>query len=204
VSDPADDLRAFLAGDPPLTGEDAREAGHWQVNDDRHAQRLLRKLALLRSEAARIKQAADDEIALVESWRDIALAGLHPDIASLEGALGDYWRRQLEEQLAELMATGLTRDEAWAKLRVKSRKLPGGTLVARRTPGGREITDPDLFVAWAETHGRTDLLRLAPAKKAIDTAEDLNTAGTVIVAVGGEIVPGLAVRPPEERFSVST
>lgn len=144
----------------------------------------LRKLGYLDTVEADTRRAFDAEIQLLEQRRNDALRTI---------ARRQSWHT---EALAGLHGAMLAEDP-----KRKTIVLPSGTLKATVPKTARlYVTDPDVFVAWAEAHGRKDLLRVTtvPARDDINRAVDLRpqsmpSPGSAerVVDASGELVPGL-------------
>lgn len=220
-------LADFLDDGYVEPGDDEGRAA-FRIEDDGAAGWALRQLGRLDAEEARIhdtaaaqRQAALDFIAELDSWEAAEIETLAPSRRFFTGALGDFWRRQLEPEVEELLARGLPFDEAWAKVKAKSRKLPAGTLSAKKPAASVVVTQEEDAVAWAVEHKRWDLLNMAPASPAAAAAvlHDLGRdelvrftpAKTALLAlaedrhvvVNGEKVPGVVIERPGVEYSAT-
>lgn len=189
--DLADDLAAHLADQYDLPEDDeARARFVW--DSDSKANWGLRELGKLRARQADIARLAAEQRALIDEWAERQAAVLDHDVRHFEGALGDYWRRQLDAELEPLIAQGLTFDEAWDKLKRKSRELPGGILRAAKGRRSVVLEDPTSFVNWARENGHLNLLtdpQPEPSKLAIAAAPCVD--GHIVL--DGEKAPGVRI-----------
>lgn len=102
----------------------------------------------------------------------------------------------------------------------KSRTLPSGTLKSAGQPVSVEVDDPDLFLKWAVEH-MPELVNFgepkppvpSPAKANIKSSigQLLATAGkpdpdgvSVVVAEGGEVIPGIRLVKPDDKITIET
>lgn len=182
----------------------------WRIENDHVATWALRKLAAAEVEQARISELADAQIERIIDWRTKELRKPKRDEEFFRGHLSAYWRREMAALLEPLIEKGMTPEEAWEAVRKKSRSLPTGKLVARRTPAGVEVVDEEAFVRWAQENGYEELLRAKPALDAIKKLPVYD--GGVYVEVPHDPakepaeapetfpVPGVKVKPVEFRY----
>lgn len=180
--------------------EAPEERERFRFDSDSKADWGLRMLAKNRAEQAQVLALAQEQHDRINEWVGKRLAALRVDEGFFEGGVADYWRRELEPEIVERMDQGLTFDEAWAKVRGKSRKLPHGTLKGTRGTTKVVLEDIDAFVAWAQTNERLDLLTTpapVPSKSAISDLDVIDGA----VVIDGEVLPGVRVDDPGVRWS---
>lgn len=184
------DLAEHLANQFPDL--DDEERSRFVINDDGKANWAFRKLARVQASIADVRRQAADQRALIDEWERGELDRLEAEERSFEGALGDYWRRELEPEVDELMAKGMSFDDAWAKVKKKSRKLPTGTLSASKGRETIQVEDDEAFVAWARENALYDVLSVTyrPSK---DALAQYNRKDGAIVTADGEKVPGVHV-----------
>lgn len=210
ATDPDDDQHTMLTSDgrelhtkfgPPPEPETP-----WRIENDHVATWALRKLAAAEAEQARVKELAMAEIQRIEEWEAKELRRPTRDADFFRGHLAAYWRREMAAVLEPLIEKGMTPEEAWEQVRKKSRSLPTGKLVARRTPAGVEVVDEEQFVRWAQENGYEGLLR---AKPALDAIKKLPVVDGEVVIHGPTLpdtepdawtVPGVKVKPTEFRY----
>lgn len=187
------DLAEHLAKqyqEPEALGDEETSAPF--IEDDGKANWAFRVLAGVQAEMVSVRQQAEDQRALIAEWEKGELDRLAERERFFEGALADYWRRQLEPEVEALMAKGLSFDEAWAKVKAKSRKLPAGTLSATKGRESIQIEDDEGFVAWARENALYGLLntRYTPSK---DALAEYGREDGHIVTPDGEKIPGVQV-----------
>jgi hypothetical protein len=192
------DLAEHLANQYELP-EDEEERDRFVIDNDSKANWALRRLAGVQAEAARVREQAREQHALIDEWEERELDAIGRDERRFEGMLGDYWRRQLEPEVDRLMATGLTFDEAWSKIKTKSIKLAAGTLSAAKGRDSIVIEDDEDFVTWARENALYDVLNVTyrPAK---DALAKYNRRDGSLVTPDGEKVPGVQVVSPGVQY----
>lgn len=165
------------------------------IEDDGKATWAFRVLASIQAEMDAVRRQASDQRELIDSWEKAEVERLAERERFFEGALGDYWRRQLEPEVEELMARGMSFDAAWAKVKAKSKKLPTGTLSATKGRESIVIEDDECFVAWAKENVLYDLLntKYTPSKEAL---AQYNREDSHFVTPDGDKVPGVQVVAP--------
>lgn len=190
------DLDQHLDGlGPDLSDDATRDA--WRIDGEGEAGWALRQLARAVAEEQRIRQLADDRIALIEQWRDQALKAPLADGEYFVGRIRD-WRRRLQAEDPTTPATI---------------KLPEGRIERRKNPDAVEVTDDALFIAWCDLNEEPELVRetRAPAvnklKERISSGRysvKTNEAGVEVVVdtATGEAVPGVSYRHGEHRVDV--
>lgn len=188
------DLAEHLANQHEVPEDDEGRAG-FSIDDDGLATWAFRKLAGIQAEAAGVREQAEDQRALIAEWEKAELERLARDERFFEGALADYWRRCLEPEVERIMATGLSFDEAWAKVKTKSRKLLTGTLSASKGRESIVIEDDDAYVAWAQENGLYTLLNVT-YKPSKDALAEYNRQDGQFVTPEGEKVPGVFIQQP--------
>lgn len=192
--DLAADLADHLADQYDLPEDDEGRA-RFVWDSESKANWGLRELGKLRARQGEIQRLAAEQRALIDEWAERQTGALDHDVRHFEGALADYWRRELDAQLEPLIAQGLTFDEAWAKLKRKSRELPGGILRATKGRASVVLEDPTSFVNWARDNGHLQLLSYPepqPSKAAIAGAPQVD--GHVVL--DGEKAPGVRIDTP--------
>lgn len=193
------DLAEHLEGQYALPAEEEERAG-FRFDSDSKADWGLRMLAKNRTERQRVLDLAREQHDVIDRWTDERLDALRVDERFFQDGVADYWRRELEPEIVERMDQGLSFDEAWAKVRSKSRKLPHGTLKGTRHATKVVLDDIDAFVAWAKANERSDLLSMpapVPSKSAIAELDVINGA----VMLEGEVLPGVHVEDPGVRWA---
>ena len=193
------DLAEHLEGQYALP-EDEAERERFRFDCDSKADWGLRMLAKNQAQQAEVLALAQEEHDLINQWVGARLDALREAERFFQGGVTDYWRRQLEPEVEERLARGMNFDDAWEDVRVKSRKLPHGSIAARRGTTKVVLEDVTSFVAWARANGRLDLLTTpepAPAKAAIAKLPVVD--GSVVV--DGEKLPGVRIEDPGVRYS---
>ncbi len=143
--------------------------------DKQNANRALALVAKLEGQMADVNKLADDELALIESYRKTELERLEKKRSWLLFNLENFARQQMEQ-------TG-----------EKTCRLPKGSLSLRKGRDRIEIQDMTLFLKVAAKYG---LLRTTPAKD----EPDLKAVYAHYTRTG-EIVLGTKVIPATTNFS---
>lgn len=172
----------YLPGidEPPALDESEAERQLWRLS------KVEGQMDRLRMNAADMRKALDDREAEL-------LAPLLVRQSELRDWLVSY-RRFLENTDPRLP---------------KSYQMIGGVLTRRKGVASVEVDDLDGFVAWAEAN-RPDLLRRVPERVEVDKAAvkaapfsrhgDNGTED--LIDAGGEVVPGVRLVTPEDRYDV--
>lgn len=160
------------------------DADAWLIADLDRADRTLRRLAHMDAELADVDalyRLRRDEL---DAWRDAARARDLRVRVFLEARLEQFHRARLA-----------------ADPRAKTLHLPSGESTSRKGQASWRYTDETAFVAWAQANGRNDLLRetVTPDRGAVKKA--FTAKDGMAVTADGEVVPGLAVEPPERTFT---
>lgn len=179
---------------------DAPQRKGFQIEDDEHAERVLRRLDRWQREADRIARMAADERAKIDAFVAANLGtkddpkGAAREVAFYGGALTDYYRRRADAD-----------DSTPQTLR-----LPTGTIGRRKNPDTVEVDDPGAFVEWALEHDRADLISevvpvgKAELKKALTPQTDPKDAerGAILhfVDEDGAAIPGVKLHVGEDRY----
>jgi phage host-nuclease inhibitor protein Gam len=186
-----DDMQAWLAGDGPYgqPGDDPDAP-----KDADGANRLLRARARREAELADIALLADAEHARIAEWVADRAAGPTREVEAIDRAL-EGWARA-------------THDASGG--RVKTWKLPNGTLKLTAARESLIVDDLDAFVAWADDGGGAHLyvekvtrtpdaaaLKAMPGRLDLspEEAEGTDPAVTArhLVDHSGEVIPGVHV-----------
>lgn len=179
---------------------DAPERKGYVVEDDEHAERVLRRLNRWQREAKRIEEMAAAEQAKIDAFVAANLGtkdeprGAAREVAFYEGVLVDYYRRKADADPDT----------------PQTLRLPTGTIGRRKNPDSIELEDPDAFVEWAVAHDRLDLLSdVTPAAKSVLKREltpqtDPKNAqrGELLhyVDEDGAAIPGVKLRVGDDRY----
>ena len=159
--------------------QDQIEPGHWEVTDPGSADWALRKLGKVDAEAHAVSDLAEQQIAAIEAWRGAEHKRL--------GTQRENW-----ETLLTVYHRGLWIEDE----KVKTIRLPHGTLTARKLPDNIEIEDVKTALAWALACN-DDYVRFPEP--------ELNRAALKeAVLKNGEIIPGVTATVGAVRFTVST
>lgn len=121
--------------------ENLRPAERWRIEDDGAAEWALRHLVRIEAEEQEIAAQAAAWVAEIQRWAQERSKPLAARRAFFEGAALDYLRRLREEDP-----------------KIKSRKLPSGTIKSSASGAKVGIADEDAVVAWAREHLEGDEL----------------------------------------------
>lgn len=120
---------------------EASKAAHWRIEDDGAAEWALRHLARIEAEEAEIAEQAAAWVAEIQRWAEERSKPLIARRAFFEGAAADYLRRLREQDP-----------------KIKSRKLPSGTIKSTGSGAKVAIADEAAVIAWAREHLEGDEL----------------------------------------------
>lgn len=201
---------------PPI--DDVPALAAFVVDDDGKATWAARRLANHKAAVARMEDQAAAELARIDAWAEERKA---PIVEWLDDSTrGEKSRVEWFTGLLVGFARRLHRDDPDCP---KSRKFVGGSCGRKKKPDVLVIDDPALFVEWALTAGRHELLKIEPRSSAIkseigvsaDVAEfivpkvdrDKKGAPTtpgqtseVVVVETGEAIPGVTYMVGEEDY----
>lgn len=138
------------------------------------ADQMLAALMVLEQQAEDVNKLADDETAIIETYRTIELGKIEKKMSWLEYNLEQFIRS--------------TKD--------KTINLPHGALRLRMGRDKIEITDMEKFIPVAERKG---LLKHIPESFEPDMQKVL-----AYVRQGGILPPGASLTPAQSRFSYTT
>ncbi len=161
-----------------LESEQKEKQQHLEMNRLK-ADQVLSALAVLEQKAAEVNQLADQEIKIVEDYRQAELQRIEKQASWLAWNLEQFMRRT-------------NRDDPGCK----SIALPHGSLKLRLGRDKVEVTDLAKFVPVGEKKG---LLRQVPES----FEPDLQKIASYIKATG-VILPGVVVTPASTKFSYTT
>lgn len=176
-------LQDYLDGD--LTNLEAEPT----ISGEGDATALLRRIANLRTRIRQNSILANDEVGKIRGWEREVNDPLERQAEFFESIVEDYMR--------------YLRDSSDGK--TKSLNLPTGKISTTAKQPKWEVEDLDAFTRWALEHN-PDLIKLdyKPAnlselKKAlVDNGE-----GEAVHPGTGDFVPGLAIKKPEQPYSVT-
>jgi hypothetical protein len=148
----------------------------WQITEAGEAEWVLRKRAVVVAEIAQVDALVDEQVRVLEEFREREHARLLPSLNNWDTLLAKYHRQKLAED-----------GEA------KTLHFPHGTLTARKLPDNVEIADEVALLDWALEHEP----RFVRVKESLD-----RSAIKDAVLKSGEIVPGVKPTEGEVRFAV--
>lgn len=165
-----EDLEALLAGDEPDWDTDLEAP-----EDADSADRMLRRMRLLREERDSALEVAQAQRARIDLWLSCEQSRIDARLESLRSALEIYHRRLLAQDSKR-----------------KTVSLPNGRLVSRAQQPEYQFEEP-VFVDWAERYN-PDLIRVKEVRS-IDKA-----AAKKFVADQGTTIPGVTVVERGPKF----
>jgi|ERR1019366_9107194 phage host-nuclease inhibitor protein Gam len=143
------------------------------INDDSEAIWAMRNLAHAQKRIDAVDYQAQNEIARITQWSDLATKSQRTTTTYFSNALQSYMVRLREEGRKSLI-------------------LPDGEVTSRSTQSKAVVNDSEAFLKWAEANGHTEWVRtklepnISALKGAIDFIDDV-----VIDTATGEFIPGL-------------
>lgn len=169
--------------------EDPEAVARWEVTDDNAAEWALETRAEALAEIARCDHWRDQKVAAVEERHRLATQDPHRTIAVMDAKLIDY-RLRLEAENPKLP---------------KSYRLPSGTLTRRLGSVRSVITDPTALAQWCGEN-LPDALRstvlTSEVAKACEATIGKGPGSGVLVADGGEVVPGIEQTRGDDTYTV--
>lgn len=170
-----------------LLNEDAPDLGEspetYRIGGDKEATWALRKIAQAEAEIARIRQQAIAETTRINEWGAAAERGPQSTVDFFTGKLIEY-RRLLEDANPHLPQTY---------------KVVGGRIARRKGRASTKVTEPDLFVKWAQQNA-PDAVKVTPLVSAL--ASWKRTDAGELVSPDGETVPGVQEVRSDDVYQV--
>lgn len=158
------------------------ERDKWRIRDEEGANKYMRIVRSIDKQAQEIDEMMRREVDRVEKFYSEQLYELNSKQALFEDRLIDWYNRQREQN---------------PKYQLKT---PWGKVTSRRTESPQWL-DEDATLAWLESAGHGELVKVEKSIKKNDLKKAMNKAdGYYIDPATGEIVPGVEI---VEKVSVS-
>lgn len=122
----------------------------------------MRRQRRTRDQMAENTAIAQRERDRIDEWEGSVNASLARDVQWFDELLRDWQAGVIETELGAHPLHGPVDRKRSEKVRVKSTKLPDGTVTARVSNGRFEAADPERAVAFLTKIGREDLLKIEP------------------------------------------
>lgn len=164
--------------DELLAEVEQKQAVHKLEMDRLKADQLLQLAEKLEGEIAAVNKLADDEVSLIEQYRQSETTRVQRKLNWIVFQLDGFARSLAESE------------------DIKTIRLPRGILKLRQGRDRCEISDESAFMKVA---GRLGLLRTVPAESKPDLAGILS----YIKRTGGDLPAGVTFIPGQQRFSYS-
>lgn len=160
--------------DELIAESEIQDAKHAVEMTKIRADLILAALIVLENKVDEVNQLADDEIGIIEEYRQVELAKLDKKIGWLSFQLEGFIRASGD----------------------KTMNLAHGSIKLRMGREKIEITDPEKFLPIAERKG---LLKTIPEESVPDLSKI-----QMYIKSHGAILPGIAITPAQIRFSYKT
>lgn len=138
-----------------------------------------RKLRKYRQTLAEVERLYDVERERLDRWIEAERARIGADAERFHLALTSWHRRRLMEDG-----------------NAKTIRLPAATLKARQLPDRVKVSEPEVFLEWAEENMHRDMIRVKKAPAITPLGEYIRSTG--------EVPPGVEMVPGELSLNVIT
>lgn len=158
------------------------ERDKWRIIDEEGANKYMRIVRSIDAQAQEAQEVKRKEVARIEGFYDAQIDEMNSKAEFFRQLLVDYYQRQREQN---------------PKYQLKT---PWGKVTSRRTESPQWV-DEDATLAWLESAGHGELVKVEKSIKKNDLKKAMNKAdGYYIDPATGEIVPGVEII---EKVSVS-
>ena len=158
------------------------ERDKWRIRDEEGANKYMRIVRSLEGQMADVGKLRTEEVQRIEAFYDAQQDEINGKAEFFRQLLVDWYNRQRE---------------ANPKYQLKT---PWGKVTSRRTESPQWL-DEDVTLAWLESAGHGELVKVEKSIKKNDLKKAMNKAdGYYIDPATGEIVPGVEI---VEKVSVS-
>jgi hypothetical protein len=156
------------------------------VKDEETAAWVARKLRHIDKQLTDHDRTMQNEVALIQQWHGEVTGPLLMDRTHWEGLLRQYHQHVVLPENPKL----------------KTVKLPGVQLTARKQPDQWEWTDEKAFIEWADKNLPTAVRRKDPEVDKAEAKKLLKEKNGVAITADGEIAPGVAITIGENKHDV--
>lgn len=182
VVDEGDDPDLFAAAvDDSGRPRGPKFVHQWRIEDDSAAEWAMRRVAAFDAEVSSMAERADEWATRIRAWFENGTRPL---------------ARRRAFFVAHLERYATVRREQTGKATLN---LPSGKVSTRSAGAAVVVADEAAVIAWAKANlddvTRETVIKVAESILVSGLREVVSIAGETVVVDGGEIVPGVAVRP---------